>query len=672
MALMTQVGVEFIARNRAMGVMSQFERSLRSVGGTLLGMAGVGGGIYALQRGFSNMIRSASDAQETLSKFNVVFREQSGLAARWAEDFGDKVGRSTQDVQKWMAGLQDLFVPLGFARDKAFDLSKTLAELAVDVASFNNQADADVIRDFTSALVGNHEAVRKYGIIITEASLKQEAFAKGITKNYTELTNLEKVSLRYGIIQRASADAQGDALRTADAYANQVKRLSANWTELKTNMGETIVPSLEKLLGVLNKVFDQVEKIRTAWDNMRWSLAQGMMNTGQFSNVAAAQWELARRQYDREMGKWKQVGERGQNRVPADMERFEQLLEHYQSGALTNLPEGKIEFGPGRLKFFEDMARRSRELATAAPAVPIVEMGEEEKRLIIEGARQTMEAVRHQDYLTRMERIESLEAYRNAHADVMVDAVGKETEAGRLIREEIESLLRSRLDAMMLYRKELQEDFESLNLYLSERFADASRSMESAFSSSLQSMMRDGATWRDTMIQFLTEVRNAFIKMAADMVARQAAAKIIEPGMSWLAKIGTTLVTGGMGGGPAANPAGMAPSPEGGWMPVTYHQGGIVGESGHAARYVSPKLFENAPKYHDLETNEVAIIAQRGEEISRPGRSKGGAAPTVIVNNYTGQNFQSEGPSFDGERWVVGIVAQNIKQGGGLKKMIRR
>jgi hypothetical protein len=213
---------------------------------------------------------------------------------------------------------------------------------------------------------------------------------------------------------------------------------------------------------------------------------------------------------------------------------------------------------------------------------------------------------------------------------------------------------------MSVYRKELQEDFESLNLYLSEQFADASRSMESALSNSFQSMIRDGATWRDATIQFLTEVRNAFIKMAADMMARQMASRFIEPLMSGF--------LGVLGGG--GRPIGADVSPTKATGAHVLHGGGPV-ESG-PMRYVSPKLFENAPKYHDLEAGEVAIIAERGEEISRRGRSKGGAAPNVIINNYTGQNFQSEGPSFDGERWVVGIVAQNIKQGGGLKKMIRR
>ena len=261
--LTRKVVLELLAKNRAAGELVAFQKQttnltkgIQSMARTFLTFAGVGGGVYLLQRSFRAMINSASDAQETLSKFNVVFRDQAKEAARWAEDFGDSVGRSTQDVQKWMASLQDTFVPLGFARDKAMELSKSLSQLAVDVASFNNKADADVIRDFTSALVGNHETVRKYGIIISESAIKQEALNQGLDKTYKELTDLEKVQLRYNLIQSGTTDAQGDALRTADSYANQVKRLKANITELRTELGGPLIQNMSSILQEINKHSD--------------------------------------------------------------------------------------------------------------------------------------------------------------------------------------------------------------------------------------------------------------------------------------------------------------------------------------------------------------------------------------------------------------------------------
>ena len=256
MALITKVGLEFVAKDKSKRAFSGVNRSLAGMSRTLLNLAGIGGGLYALDRGFKAVIKSASDAQEIQSKFNVVFGKTGKEANKWAEDFGDAVGRATQDVQGWMATLQDTFVPLGFARAEAAAFSKTLTKLAVDVASFNNKADADVVRDFQSALVGNHETVRRYGVIISQTAIEQAALNKGWKQSYKDLTDLEKVQLRMDILLANTSDAQDDATRTASEYANQVKRLSANWKEFKQTIGGIAIVPASIVVETVNKIFE--------------------------------------------------------------------------------------------------------------------------------------------------------------------------------------------------------------------------------------------------------------------------------------------------------------------------------------------------------------------------------------------------------------------------------
>lgn len=220
----------------------------------------LGGGLLAFRKllDFSIIAKNAArDAAEIQSKFNTVFKNLKEEANVWAETFALSVGRAKQDVKAWLAELQDTFVPLGFAREKAKELSESLVQLAVDVASFNNKADADVIRDFTSAIVGNHETVRKYGILISEAALKQEALNLGYKKSYNSLTELEKVRLRYNIILNSTKDAQGDAIRTADSLANKEKRLEARLKDLSETLGKQLIPVF---LEATNKA---IEFIRT-------------------------------------------------------------------------------------------------------------------------------------------------------------------------------------------------------------------------------------------------------------------------------------------------------------------------------------------------------------------------------------------------------------------------
>ncbi len=219
----------------------------------------------ALVRFTKSVIKVASDTEEIGSKFNAVFKDLTEAADAWALSFAESVGRSNLEIKTFLATLQDTFVPLGFARDKAKEMSQTMTELAVDIASFNNKADADVIRDLQSAIVGNTETVRKYGVIITQVTLGQELLNSGMAKNVKRATEAQKAQARLNIIQRSTTDAQGDAIRTASSYANQVKRLQANLTNLRATIGDRILPSVNRFTTAINKNFDVVEKwsIRT-------------------------------------------------------------------------------------------------------------------------------------------------------------------------------------------------------------------------------------------------------------------------------------------------------------------------------------------------------------------------------------------------------------------------
>ena len=84
------------------------------------------------------------------------------------------------------------------------------------------------------------------------------------------------------------------------------------------------------------------------------------------------------------------------------------------------------------------------------------------------------------------------------------------------------------------------------------------------------------------------------------------------------------------------------------------HRGGIVGEPA-PKRWVNSRVFENAPRYHDLLPGEVAVIAQKGEKISRPG---GSSNMPVIVFNNNGPPVQQKGPAkFDGEKIIIELEA---------------
>tara|TARA_Y100001937_G_scaffold117007_1_gene169748 strand:- start:881 stop:3364 length:2484 start_codon:yes stop_codon:yes gene_type:complete len=198
-------------------------------------------------------VRFASSVEEMQAKSSVVFGAFTGEVRQALDAFGNEVGRSTFELEGMAASIQDTFVPMGFARGEAAKLSVELTKLAVDVASFNNASDTETMAAFQSALVGNHETVRRFGIVITEATLQQELYRMGITKNAQDVDNATKVQARMNLILAGTTDAQGDAARTSDSFANTSKALKAALDELLVNVVTPLLPALTSLArGLVN------------------------------------------------------------------------------------------------------------------------------------------------------------------------------------------------------------------------------------------------------------------------------------------------------------------------------------------------------------------------------------------------------------------------------------
>ena len=201
-------------------------------------------------------IKVAADAQEITNKFNVVFGKASDSADQFATVLGQATGRSSTKLKEMLSSLQDTFVPLGFARDSSAKLSKALSQLSLDVASFNNRVDTEVMKAFQSAIVGNHEAVRSFGIVLTETSVKQEALKMGLIKTNRELSSQEKVLARVSLIYNSTKDAQGDLIKTQGSYTNQLKAFNDQIFELQKSIGQGLMPIASALLNLASRFAD--------------------------------------------------------------------------------------------------------------------------------------------------------------------------------------------------------------------------------------------------------------------------------------------------------------------------------------------------------------------------------------------------------------------------------
>ena len=81
-------------------------------------------------------LKTAADVEEMRGAFQAVFKDSSASVRQFAEDTGKALNRSKFDLEGFLTTFQDTFVPLGFARKEAAELSKVMTTLAVDIAAF--------------------------------------------------------------------------------------------------------------------------------------------------------------------------------------------------------------------------------------------------------------------------------------------------------------------------------------------------------------------------------------------------------------------------------------------------------------------------------------------------------------------------------------------------------
>jgi hypothetical protein len=228
-----------------------FVKAERSIGGLVTQLGSLGaivvgsGAALALGR----IVTLGSDANETLNVLNASFGDNATAVQQWAADFGTAAGRSEFELREMAGTLGAVLNPLMERNEEvAADMSTQLTELAVDLGSFFNAQDTDALEALRSGIVGEAEPLKRFGIVMQEATLQAFALEQGITKSVKSMSIAEKTTLRYNFILDQTAIAQGDAAKTSEGWANASKGLVSALKDLGTRLGLTIIPFAEKIV----------------------------------------------------------------------------------------------------------------------------------------------------------------------------------------------------------------------------------------------------------------------------------------------------------------------------------------------------------------------------------------------------------------------------------------
>ena len=153
---------------------------------------------------------------------------------------------------------------LGVGSDAGKTMAMNLTGLVGDIASFYNITVEEANTAISAVYTGETESIKKLGIVLTEANLNAYAVSQGIKKTYNQMSQAEKVMLRYNYVMQASAKIQGDFVRTGGNWANQVRVLKEQWSQLLGILGKGLIAVLNPVVKALNSMLASLIAVANA------------------------------------------------------------------------------------------------------------------------------------------------------------------------------------------------------------------------------------------------------------------------------------------------------------------------------------------------------------------------------------------------------------------------
>lgn len=199
-------------------------------------------------------IMAASDLNEVISKTGVVFGPQAQQVTDAAQKMADQFGISKAVYLDAASGIGLIGKAAGLTQKDAAGLSNNFAQLAADASSFYDVPITEALDAMKSGLVGESEPMRRFGVLLNEAAVQNEAYRLGLAKTGAELTEGQKVQARSSLIMRGMTDASGDLARTQSSVANRLREMQGRLTNFAADMGTKALPAAEWFLGAMLKV----------------------------------------------------------------------------------------------------------------------------------------------------------------------------------------------------------------------------------------------------------------------------------------------------------------------------------------------------------------------------------------------------------------------------------
>ena len=214
-------------------------------------LAGAAATAMAVKIGIDS-VKAASDLNEEVSKAEIIFGDVADEIKAFSKTADTALGLTQKEALQAASTFATFGKASGLTGKDLSKFSKQATTLAADLGAFYNTNADEAITAIGAALRGESEPIRRFGVLLNDATLKAKAMEMGLYDGKGALDVQAKSLAAYEVILDQTTDAQGNFAATSDDLAGQQKILTAQIENLKAEMGKGLLPVAKDVVTQLN------------------------------------------------------------------------------------------------------------------------------------------------------------------------------------------------------------------------------------------------------------------------------------------------------------------------------------------------------------------------------------------------------------------------------------
>jgi hypothetical protein len=247
---------------------NQFEKQMVGIKGTAKKAGMALAAAFSVKKivDFSKQcLELGSDLAEVQNVVDVTFPSMTSQVDKFAQNAVKNFGLSETMAKRFTGTYGAMAKAFGFSEQQAYDMGTALTGLAGDVASFYNLSQDEAYTKLKSVFTGETESLKDLGVVMTQTALDSYALANGFGKTTSQMSEAEKVALRFQFVSEQLSAAQGDFSRTSDSWANQVRILKLQFDSFKASIGQGLINVFTPVIKVVNLLIGKLVTLANAF-----------------------------------------------------------------------------------------------------------------------------------------------------------------------------------------------------------------------------------------------------------------------------------------------------------------------------------------------------------------------------------------------------------------------